>query len=101
MTTSVYHDGERAVQHSAIAVGIDDRNGVVIADTIRTGRARGLSELPQNTDPGRMIGPWEPGCKLHACGPSALLSPTSAGAANAATAMLAWCRASRRTAMSA
>lgn len=37
MTTSVYHDGERAVQHSAGEVGIADRNGVVIADTILGG----------------------------------------------------------------
>ncbi len=36
-TTSVYHDGERAVQHSAGEVGIADRNGVVIADTILGG----------------------------------------------------------------
>lgn len=37
MTTSVYHDGERAVQHSAGEVGIADRNGVVIADSILNG----------------------------------------------------------------
>lgn len=36
-TTSVYHDGERAVQHNAGEVGIADRNGVVIADTILGG----------------------------------------------------------------
>jgi predicted pyridoxine 5'-phosphate oxidase superfamily flavin-nucleotide-binding protein len=37
MTTSVYHDGERAVQQSAGEVGMADRNGVVIADTILGG----------------------------------------------------------------
>lgn len=36
-TTSVYHDGERAVQHRAGEVGIADRNGAIIADTILGG----------------------------------------------------------------
>lgn len=37
MTTSVYHDGERAVQRSAGEAAIADRNGVVIAATILGG----------------------------------------------------------------
>ena len=37
MTTSVYHDGERAVQHSAGEAAIAERNGVVIADSILGG----------------------------------------------------------------
>ena len=37
MTISVYHEGERAVQHSAGEVAIADHNGVVIADTILNG----------------------------------------------------------------
>lgn len=37
MTTSVYHDGERAVQHSAGEVAIADRNGALIAATILGG----------------------------------------------------------------
>lgn len=36
-TTSVYHDGERAVQHRAGEIGIADRNGAIIADTILGG----------------------------------------------------------------
>lgn len=31
-------------------------------------------------DLGRMIGPWEPGCELHACGPSVLLEAIRAAA---------------------
>lgn len=37
MTTSVYHDGERAVQHSAGEAAIADLNGMIIADTILGG----------------------------------------------------------------
>jgi hypothetical protein len=36
-TTSVYHEGERAMQQSAGEVAIADRNGVVIAETILGG----------------------------------------------------------------
>ncbi len=37
MTTSIYHEGERAVQRSAGEVAIADHNGVVIAGTILGG----------------------------------------------------------------
>lgn len=37
MTTSVYHDGERAVQRSAGEAAIADRNGALIADAILGG----------------------------------------------------------------